>query len=443
MTAPHTTDQNPAQGLAAPHAPVDDRPAPAEAAPQRKNTVSSTVSALLRTLKRWQLWLLLLVFGAIVAVTLQLLDTEDNQRYGLQNTDLDGYAALANVLEDHGVDLHRTYSGAAAADQLEETPEAAVVVMGGTMHLPSDDTVRELGEHAEDQPVIWISPDAAMLSQLGDGEVQNFPISEDPQAMTSEEMLLEAGEHCEIEAALTAQTIETTGEFYQTGLSEGGECFSLNPQHPDAGSALVPTPLGTLFGAPDAFTNREIADQGHAALALQLLGQSEDLIWYTPSSADAAGDDQWLNPTDLMPGWVIPLMIWLMICGVLLMLVQGRRHGPVIAEPLPVEVLASEAAEGRGRMYQNANAVHASARALRSAALLRLARTLRLGNSPAEPVIVEAAARHTGRSVEQTRQLLDVSLIKSNTDLVRFGQQLADFEDELLKRLGHAPRERN
>ena len=94
-------------------------------------------------------------------------------------------------------------------------------------------------------------------------------------------------------------------------------------------------------------------------------------------------------------------------------------------------------------MYQNADAVHASARTLRAAALLRLARTLRLGSSPAEAVIIEAAARHSGRSVQETQRLFDITHIRRNTDLVRFGQQLADFEDDLLKRLGHAPRERN
>ena len=183
--------------------------------------------------------------------------------------------------------------------------------------------------------------------------------------------------------------------------------------------------------------------QGHAALALQMLGQREELVWYTPSGADSAGDGQWASPTELLPGWAIPLSVWLLICGLLLMLVHGRRHGPVIVEPLPVEVPASEAAEGRARMYQNADAVHASARTLRAAALLRLARTLRLGSSPAEAVIIEAAARHSGRSVQETQRLFDITHIRRNTDLVRFGQQLADFEDDLRKRLGHAPKERN
>ncbi|GAA1454207.1 DUF4350 domain-containing protein [Nesterenkonia lacusekhoensis] len=411
--------------------------------PAQTSTVRGTLDALVQTLKRWQFWLLLLVFGAIVTLAVQLISTEDTERYGLENTALDGYAALARTLEDQGVELHRTYSGAEAAAQLEETPEAAVVVLHSSLHQPSDDTVEELTEHAQGHPVIWISPDAMLLAQLGDEQAQVLPISEDPQATSSQTMLLEAGEDCAIEAAQSAESLETTGEVFRTDLSRGGSCFPLSPQHPDAGSALVETEQGILFGAPDAFTNREIVTQGHAALALQMLGQREDLVWYTPSGADAAGDGQWASPTELLPDWAIPLTVWLLICGLLLMLVQGRRHGPVIVEPLPVEVPASEAAEGRARMYQNADAVHASARALRAAALLRLARTLRLGPSPAEAVITEAAARHTGRSVHETRQLFDITHIRRNTDLVRFGQQLADFEDDLLKRLGHAPRERN
>lgn len=427
----------------APGHPVQDQAALNHPTQDQASTVRSTLQALMHTLKRWQFWLLLLVFGAIVTLTVQLISTEDTERYGLENTDLDGYAALARTLEDQGVELHRTYSGAAASTQLEETPEAAVVVLHTSLHLPSDETVEELAEHAQGSPVIWISPDAMLLAQLGDEHAEVLPIGEDPQATSSQAMLLEAGEDCAAGAALTAGPIETTGEVFRTDLSQGGGCFPLSPQHPEAGSALVETEQGTLFGAPDAFTNREIVEQGHAALALQMLGQREDLVWYTPSGADGAGDGQWASPTELLPGWAIPLTVWMLVCGLLLMLVQGRRHGPVITEPLPVEVPSSEAAEGRARMYQNADAVHASARALRAAALLRLARTLRLGASPAEVVIIEAAARHTGRSVPETQQILDITHIRRNTDLVRFGQQLADFEDDLLERLGHAPRERN
>ena len=146
----------------------------AAAQSSQTSTVRTTLDALVQTLKRWQFWLLLLVFGAIVTLAVQLISTEDTERYGLENTDLDGYAALARTLEDQGVELHRTYSGADAAAHLEEAPEAAVVVLQSSLHLPSDDTVEELTAHAQEHPVIWISPDGMLLAQLGD---EQAPVS--------------------------------------------------------------------------------------------------------------------------------------------------------------------------------------------------------------------------------------------------------------------------
>lgn len=405
------------------------------------NTVRSTIAALAQTLRQWQFWLLLLVAGALITLLVQLLSTEDTERYGLSNTELDGYAALARTLEDQGVEIRRSYSGEVTSERLEQSPEAAVVVLT-TFHQPDEATTRRLAEHAGEHPVIWISPDAAVLEQLGDPQAEVLPLSEDPQSVTSSPLRLEAGESCTSAAALAAETMHTTGEVLRTGLAEdsGAGCFPLDPEHPGLGSALVETDRGTLFGAPDAFTNRQIGEQGHAALALWLLGQEEELIWYTPSGMDSVGAEQWASPFDFLPDWVVPLGWWLLICTGILILVQGRRHGPVISEPLPVEVPASESAEGRGRMYQNANAVGASARALRSATLLRTARALRLGPTPPEQVVLEAAARHTGIPVQEAARLFEAGGVRSNADLVRFGQRLAAFEEDLLSRLGHAPR---
>lgn len=408
-----------------------------------QNTVTSAGTALVQTLRRWQFWLLLLVLGALAALLVQMLSTEDTERYGLNNTELDGYAALARTLEGHGVEIHRSYSGKVTREHLEENPDAAVVVLT-TFYQPDAETSREIAARAGDHPVIWLSPDEIVLDQLGDAQAEVLPIAEDPQSVTSTPLRLEAGDTCEAEAALAAESLHTAGEVIRTDLGDpGAGCFPLQSGEPELGAALVETGQGTLFGAPDAFTNRQIPQEGHAALALWLLGQSEDLIWYTPSGMDSVGADEWASPMDFLPEWVIPLGWWLLICTGILILVQGRRHGPVIVEPLPVEVPSSEAAEGRGRMYQNANATQASAKALRSATLLRMAHVLRLGSTPPEQVILEASARHTGISVQDAARLLDAGGVRSNTHLVRFGQQLAAFEEDLLEQLGHAPRERN
>ena len=47
-----------------------------------------------------------------------------------------------------------------------------------------------------------------------------------------------------------------------------------------------------LFGAGEALTNDQVLRADNAAVALRLLGQDDDLVWYVPTYDDLAGDDE-------------------------------------------------------------------------------------------------------------------------------------------------------
>src|SRR5690606_41722785 len=59
----------------------------------------------------------------------------------------------------------------------------------------------------------------------------------------------------------------------------------------------------------------------------------------------------------------LPILI---VVVVLLAWWQGRRLGPLVTEPLPVVVRASETVEGRGRLYRSRRARDRAAEALRT-----------------------------------------------------------------------------
>ncbi len=400
------------------------------------------------TASRWQFWILLLVIGALVAVIMQLVSSRDDQRYGLNNTGLDGYGAVSRVLEDQGITVTQAYTSEDALELSSDHDQATVVVFA-TGHAPPPSFLDDV---PEGQDVVVIAPDGYIPAEvLGDPRVEAGAASTSPGAEAPADSAASPLE-CTIAPALAAETLGSPGAHFSvdpaaapaSGDSAAGAglsgCFPATTGDDETQYALLSTEQATLFASPEAFTNRNIEDQGHAALALGLFGANENLIWYTPSGADYLESDEWASPWDFLPAWVGPLGLWLIVCGGLLVLVSGRRHGPVVSEPLPVDVPASEAAEGRGRMYQNANAYRESAWTLRSALLVRMSRLLRMGSQPDQGHIIEAIAREAGRPVAEVERSLDPASVQSNAGLLAFAHSLDEVENRVREHLGLAPR---
>ena len=113
----------------------------------------------------------------------------------------------------------------------------------------------------------------------------------------------------------------------------------------------------TFVGVGTAFTNDALADDGNAALALNLLGA-------TPSSSGSRRDPRRgagrrtaapTCPTCCRRGSASSSPSWSSRSSSLA-LWRGRRLGPLVAEPLPVVVRAAETTEGRARLYRRARA---------------------------------------------------------------------------------------
>ncbi len=183
----------------------------------------------------------------------------------------------------------------------------------------------------------------------------------------------------------------------------------------------------TLVADTSVFSNDEIATWGNAALALNLLGESDALVWYLPTIADVS---QTGPPSigELTPGWVTPTLLLLVAVALSAFVWRGRRFGPLVAENLPVTVKASETMEGRARLYERGNARLHSVDALRIGAVQRLARQLGLGRNAGLDDVVLSVAAITGRAQGQVRAVLVDAVPASDGDFITLSDQLQDLE---------------
>jgi hypothetical protein len=154
----------------------------------------------------------------------------------------------------------------------------------------------------------------------------------------------------------------------------------------------------TVLGTGTPLTNHYLASDGNAALALNLLNTAPRVVWLAPSPAAAAaapGGPRSL--TSLVPRPVYLVTAELGIALVLTVAWRMRRFGPLVAEPLPVVVRASETVEGHGRLYRARRARDRAAAALRAATLARITTRLGLPRATPSDAICQQLAARTGR----------------------------------------------
>ncbi|WP_277438464.1 DUF4350 domain-containing protein [Streptomyces sp. SPB162] len=202
---------------------------------------------------------------------------------------------------------------------------------------------------------------------------------------------------CSWPSATRAGDAELGGAEYETSVPGADRCYP-SGGHP----TLIRLPAAgngdtVVLGSAELLTNDRLDEQGNASLALQLLGAHPRLIWYLPSLGDTSAlDGERKSFFDLIPdGWSWGLL-QLLIAAVVTALWRARRLGPVVAERLPVAVHASEATEGRARLYRRANARARAAEALRQATRDRLAPIVGISPAPAPESLTAAVAALLG-----------------------------------------------
>ena len=233
---------------------------------------------------------------------------------------------------------------------------------------------------------------------------------------------------CSVPAAEAAEEITTSGEGYRILGGDAEGCFA-----DDDVFSLVQLDGVTALGTESALSNGAILEQGNAALALNLLGANDTLVWYLPTAADY--DSEIATASELSPPWVLPVTLTLFLVGLAAILWRGRRLGPLIVENLPVTVKASETMQGRARLYERANARLHTLDSLRIGAIARLATLCGLPVLATVDEVIAASAAIASMDPAAVRHLLVEAQPASDRDLVRLSDELLVLEQTVTHRL--------
>jgi hypothetical protein len=358
--------------------------------------------------------------AAVVAAALglviwgQLAPKGDGVSLSIHNSGPNGARAVSEILGRHGVNVRdfKTFEDAMTALADSDSPTLLLYDPDGFLEEPR---LRELSGAAE--RVVVVSPRLPTLAALDSGISQAGVV---PEASS----VLEPG--CSLPDAEAAGAVSGESGFVYDG---GTSCY-----RPAASAAGLLAVSGdghvSVLGSTAILSNERLDELGNAALALRTLGSSPDLVWYLPSVADldTSGSPKTLD--QLAPDWARFLGLWLAWVAVAGIVWRGRRHGPLVFEPLPVVVKAVETAEGRARLYHDSHAIEQARDNLRAGTLVRLARKLRLGPGATADGTAEATARYLERPPQDIKQLFN-ERPHSEARLVAWSQELDTLEKEV------------
>ncbi|WP_436786795.1 DUF4350 domain-containing protein [Yinghuangia sp. YIM S10712] len=407
------------------HQPTSPAPAPSRGTSGPTST-SPDAAAIWRAVRGPLLLAALIIL--VVSATVLVTGGRDRGELDPRGVDPAGSRALAELLRREGVDVVLAGTGEAARLAVEADPGRTTLLVP----FPERLTDEQMAAVAVMRPArtVLIGPGDATLATFG-LDVRDAGDAD----ITDLEPL------CDLPAAMRAGNADLGGTGYRTNVPGAARCY---PADGSPSLVVVPRdPPGTddavLLGTGTPLRNDRLDDRGNASLSMQLLGTHPTLVWYLPDGSDT-GDEGLL---ELLPkGWRFGTL-QLGIAVVLFALYRARRLGPVVTEPLPVVVRATETAEGRARLYHRGHAVDRAADQLRAAARTRITARLGLTPGPApEPGegtaaevtpahLVDAVCTRTGRSPADIHHLLYGAVPEDENGLVA----LADHLDQLEERV--------
>jgi len=368
-------------------------------------------------------WVIGIVASTLLVLTILALTKVPTSKtpLSINNAGQDGTKALAEILRHQGVSVKELDTLSDARGALGR--DGTLVVAGYTyLSHPQMDSI-----YAWNGPVVWLAP------QWGDVE-----LSDDRLAGVDSQVVRTVEADCGLPAAKAAGSIVVEGQKVVVE-SEGPDitsCFG----NSRSGSALVQIDRGdlpplTVISATGFMTNGRLAQEGDAALALQLMGSRDHVAWYMGSGFDTTtltGD-----PTDESgitfgaPAWTNAGLLALCITFFGAALWRGRRMGKLVTEPLPVIVPASEATRGRARLYRRGRAFGHAAAALRAGTARRTSARLGLGPHATPGELVAAIAAATGRDSTEPRELIYGPPPRDEAAMLNLVRRLDALESEV------------
>jgi Domain of unknown function (DUF4350) len=350
----------------------------------------------------------------LVALLVGLLTAGGPRRYlDPSSAAPEGARALRVLLEQQGVRVSVATDTAAA----ETAARGTTLFVADVTRLSVEDLTLLLSTSAD---LVVTDPDAGSIPRLlpgtEGGDRQRDQVR-DPA--------------CGLPAAIRAGPA-LTGGLAVTGQPLSGTldaCYAAGGEGTLVRQQLTGGRTVTLVGSGTAFTNAALGDDGNAALALNLLGAHQQLVWYMPPLTPQTGGGQ-SSLSGLLPPWVGLAVAQLAVCALVAALWRGRRLGPVVTEPLPVRVRAAETTEGRARLYRRRGARGRAAEHLRAATLARLLPALGQPDGGPEATVATVSAR-SGWSPTDVAALLYGAAPRDDVALVRLVSDLDSLERQV------------
>lgn len=367
------------------------------------------------------------VLAVLAAGALALAALGSGTRHGLldpRSADPYGSRAVAELLKERGVTTRVVTTAREAADAAG--PRTTLLVTDPDRLGTSQRGLIRSAMDLSGGRTVLLAPGSHSLPDLAPGVRTQGPADADTLAPA-----------CDLPAATSAGRAGTGDDLrYSTALPRATACYP-SDGHP----TLLVLPAGTggdtvLLGSTTILLNESLAEDGNASLALQLLGSRPNLVWYMPSLADSdpgtePAEDKSL--VDLIPaGWSWALL-QLFVAAALAALWRARRLGPLVTEKLPVVIRASEAAEGRARLYRKAGARDRAATVLRAGTRERLAALVGVPASQAhDPVaLVPAVSTRLGDGGHDVTTTLFGPTPSDDAALVALADHLDALEREV------------
>jgi hypothetical protein len=405
--------------------------APGRAGPGGQRPVSPTARDL------WRRWRVPLALGVVIllggiAIALLQPGAASTAYLDPSGTDTSGAHAIADILSGRGDTVIRAITPAAAESAARKAGQGAVTLV---VTSPGLLTARQLGGLARVQAdLVLIGPDAVALAALaprvglaGPAPVQSLA----PGCGLSAARL--AGTADMGGAQLNVQQPDTPRRHRAAAAARAALCYPTGG-HPSLVRYIAAGRVITVLGTGNALTNGSLAQAGNAALALNLLGSDTRIVWLVPSAG--------LGPAVLPSGGqrsvlsLIPLPAYLVtiqlgIAVVLAALWRARRLGPLVPEPLPVVVRASETVEGHAGLYRSRRARGRAAAALRSAMLARTLPALGLAPDARPAEVVAAFSARSGSGQARIEAMLFGPVPGDDAALVALADDLDVMESEV------------
>jgi hypothetical protein len=341
-----------------------------------------------------------------------------------------GAHAVTDILSDRGDTVIRAITPAAAEGAAAEAAAGGPGGTGGSggvtlvVTSPALLTAGQLDGLARVRANrVLIGPDRAALSALAPGVelLGTAPVQALPPG-------------CGLTAARLAGAADVGG--VRLAASRAALCYPTR----GAASLVRYTAAGrviTVLGSGNALTNGSLAHLGNSALALNLLGAHTRIVWLVPGpglpgrlpGGPPANGQQSLLSLIPLPAYLVTIQLGIAV--LLAALWRARRLGPLVPEPLPVVIRASETVEGHAGLYRSRRARGRAAVALRTAMLARTLPALGLAPDTGPAEVTAAFSARSGSGQARIEAMLFGPVPGDDAALVALAGDLDALEREV------------